>query len=386
VPLPSFARGLTCPKSERKGELALARRVKGKILRRGIVLMSIATDANPTVLAPSARIPIFAGLAIYLAMLALGWWVLSVFMPDRLNFDLAGHGFIIRNIHDKILGNATLLLLILPFALWLEYALVGWEGCSFRDLLAPSASIKTDIAFLALDQAHLMGLVSRVMMLGASLISGVALRDWLQARTGYSIDTSYLPLWLQILVYFHVYSFFDYWAHRLGHTHWFWPLHRYHHAAKDFCVVNAARNHPAGFAGIFLINIPMPLLGASQQAMIWVNVATIALGFAIHSRIQSDWGWVGRCLLQSPAHHRLHHKLDMSQPTGFFGMIPLWDHLFGGWSKTATQADVAIGVDTVYRHGFWLLPDLLRDYCDFWKGLVGRRILSPSERASHIAK
>jgi len=38
-------------------------------------------------------------------------------------------------------------------------------------------------------------------------------------------------------------------------------------------------------------------------------------------------------------------------------------------------------VDTPYRQGFWLAPDLLRDYCDFWKGLVGRRTLAPSELA-----
>jgi sterol desaturase/sphingolipid hydroxylase (fatty acid hydroxylase superfamily) len=348
--------------------------------------MSIAMDAVPTAPRPITRFPIYAGLAFYLTLLAAGWWVLLVCLPDRLNIDLAGHDFIIQNVHDKILANAVLLLLILPSALWLEYAMVGWEECSLRALFSPTASMKTDLAFLALDQAHVMGLAGRVMMLGASLISGVALRDWLRARTGFWIDTSSLPLWLQILVYFHVYSFFDYWAHRLGHTRWFWPLHRYHHAAEDFCVVNAARIHPAGFVGIFLINIPMPLLGASQQAMIWVNVVTIAFGFAIHSRIQSNWGWVGRYLLQSPGHHRLHHKLDMSQPTGFFGMIPLWDRVFGGWSETATRAEVAIGVDTAYRHGVWLLPDLLRDYCDFWKGLVGLRALSPSERASHIAK
>jgi hypothetical protein len=59
-------------------------------------------------------------------------------------------------------------------------------------------------------------------------------------------------------------------------------------------------------------------------------------------------------------------------------MTPLWDRLFGGWSDTATPR-VPIGVDTPYRHGLWLLPDLLRDYCDFWKGLVGRRTIYPSE-------
>ena len=51
-------------------------------------------------------------------------------------------------------------------------------------------------------------------------------------------------------------------------------------------------------------------------------------------------------------------------------MMPLWDHLFGGWSERR-DANVAVGVDTPYRQGFWLMPDLLRDYWDFWKGLVG---------------
>ena len=182
-----------------------------------------------------------------------------------------------------------------------------------------------------------------------------------------------------MIVYFTVYSFFDYWAHRLGHTKYFWPLHRYHHSAEDFSVLNALRIHPAGFAGIFFINIPMPLLGATPEAMIWVNVATVMLGFVIHSRMESGFGWVGRYIIQSPLHHRLHHKLDMTEATGFFGMMPLWDHLFGGWSERR-DPNVVVGVDTPYRQGFWVMPDLLRDYWDFWKGLVGRRTLSPSEK------
>jgi sterol desaturase/sphingolipid hydroxylase (fatty acid hydroxylase superfamily) len=343
--------------------------------------MTIALDAA------EARMPravpralLLAGFALYAALLAAAWWAMSATIPDHLMLGVAGHVFTIKNIHDKLLGNAALMLMILPSALWLEYAVMGWEKSSLRALLAPTASMKTDMAFLLLDQAHLMGLVGRVMMLGLSILSGVALRDALAAKTGFQVDPSAVPLPLQVLLYFYVYSFFDYWAHRLGHTRWFWPLHRYHHAAEDFCVINAARIHPAGFAGIFFINIPMPLLGATPEAMIWVNVATVALGFVIHSRIESGMGWIGRYVIQSPLHHRLHHKLDMSQPTGFFGMTPLWDHLFGGWSERR-DANVAIGVDTPYRQGFWLAPDLLRDYCDFWKGLVGRRALAPSELA-----
>jgi len=342
--------------------------------------MTIASEGVPSTPCLSFRFLVAAAFAAYAALIAALWWLVANQVPDQLTLTLFGHALHLKNLRDKILGNASLIAVILPAALWLECAAIGWEKSSARALLRPTASMKTDLAYFLLDQAHVTGVIGRIMMLGASVISGVALRDWLAARTGLAIDPSGLPLWLQVAIYFHVYSFFDYWAHRLGHTRWFWPLHRYHHAAEEFCVVNGARLHPAGFVGIFLLNIPMPLLGASPEVMIWVNVLTIALGFVIHSRMESGFGWAGRWLVQSPLHHRLHHKLDMTTPTGFFSMTPLWDRLFGGWSETATPR-VAIGVDTPYRHGLWLLPDLLRDYCDFWKGLVGRRTIYPSEQA-----
>jgi sterol desaturase/sphingolipid hydroxylase (fatty acid hydroxylase superfamily) len=205
------------------------------------------------------------------------------------------------------------------------------------------------------------------------------LRAWLLARTGFAVNLSVLPLAAQVPLCFLAYTFFDYWAHRAGHTKLFWPLHRYHHAATEMVVINGGRIHPAGFLGIFFLNIPMPLLGAGAQTMLWVNLAVTVLGFLIHSRLETDFGWIGRHVIQSPRHHRLHHKLDMTEATGFFAMMPVWDRLFGGWMDQ-NQANVAIGVDTGYRHGFWIVPDLLRDYRDFWLGLIGRRALSPSER------
>jgi sterol desaturase/sphingolipid hydroxylase (fatty acid hydroxylase superfamily) len=345
--------------------------------------MTIAADsADARFSLPSwmPRALILAGFLVYAGILAATWWAISGRLPEQIALSLAGHAFAIKHIHDKLLSTGAVLLLILPFAFWIECAVTGWQKCSLRALLAPTASMKTDISFFLMEQVHLTGMIGRVLMLGLSIISGVALRDWLARRTGFAVDPSALPLVLQVILYFYVYSFFDYWAHRLGHTKWFWPLHRYHHSAKDFCVINGGRIHPAGFVGIFSINIPMPLLGATPEAMIWVNVVTSVLGFLIHSRMETGFGWLGRYVIQSPLHHRLHHKLDMSTPTGFFGMTPIWDHLFGGWSE-ACERNVVVGVDTPYRQGFWVMPDLLRDYWDFWKGLVGRRTLSPSELA-----
>ena len=318
------------------------------------------------------RAMVITGLAAYAAVLAAVWWGVTHLLPDHVALTLLGRTHDLKDVHQRIISNVALILLILPSALWIECAVVGWERSSTRQMIvARTSSIKTDLACLFLGQAHVLVMVGRLMTLGASMLSGLWIRDWLAAALGLTIDPSALPLVLQVAVYFFVYSFFDYWTHRLDHSRYFWPLHRYHHAADDFCVVNSTRTHPAAFTAIFLINMPMAVLGASPLVMVYVNVATIALGFLIHSRIDSNFGWIGRWIIQSPTHHRLHHVLDISKGVGHFGMAPIWDHLFGTWRGDADQS-LVIGVETPYRHGFWIGPDLLRDYLDFWKGFVRR--------------
>ena len=311
-------------------------------------------------------------LVLYASLLALGWRMLSPLLPDQITLSLLGHGKTVSDVHARLLRDGGLILGILPFALWVEWMAVGWSRCSLRRMLtAPTASMRTDMTLMVLGSGHVLDLIGKVMVLGASLISGIAIRDWLKAETGFAIDPTGLPFVVQLVLFFYLASFFDYWTHRIDHTRWFWPIHRYHHSAEDFCVVTSARQHPAAFTGLFVINIPMALLGASAEVMIYVNVLVTTVGFLIHSQMLSDWGWVGRWVIQSPQHHRLHHKLDMTEKTGHFSITPIWDRLFGTWYDNARKYP-EIGVAKPYRHGVWFVPDLLRDYADFWKGLFVR--------------
>ncbi|WP_304169344.1 sterol desaturase family protein [Phenylobacterium aquaticum] len=327
------------------------------------------------------RVAILLGFIVYAALLAGAWWGLSPRLPDRLTVQLLGHDISVGNVRDRVLSAGMLMLAILPFALWLEWLVVGWARSSTRRMLfARTRSIKTDLALLVLAQGQVLDLLGRLMMLGASMISGGWIRDWLSANTGFTVDPTGLPIPLQVVIYFYVYTFFDYWTHRLDHSRWFWPLHRYHHSAEDFCVATSARQHPAAFTVIFMINVPLAILGAPPAVMLYVNVVATTVGFLIHSQLTSDWGWVGRWIIQSPLHHRAHHKLDMSEPTGHFAMAPVWDHLFGTWRGAADPA-LAIGVDTPYRHGFWVAPDLLRDYWHFLTGRHARALARQSPPA-----
>ena len=324
-----------------------------------------------------ARSAVILSFLAYVALMGAGWWAVLKVVPSHLSFTVLGRTLATDSAHDHI-NNIALIFLLLPSALWIEAVAVGWSRSSARQLVfAPTASLKTDLACFFLGQAHVLDVVGRLMMLGASMISGAWIHDWLKGATGWEIGPAPLPMPLQVAFYFLVYSFFDYWTHRIDHSRLFWPLHRYHHSAEDFGVITAGRQHPAAFTGLFVVNLPMAIMGAPADVMIYVNVLVVGVGFLIHSKIDANWGWVGRWVIQSPNHHRLHHKLDMSHPTGHFAVVPIWDRLFGTWYGDA-DASIAIGVDTPYRHGLFVPRDMLRDYWHFWVGFLGGRNDGPA--------
>ena len=110
--------------------------------------------------------------------------------------------------------------------------------------------------------------------------------------------------------------------------------------------------------------LPLAVLNAPLSLFTGMAFGTSLLRLVIHSRIDSNFGWIGRWLLQSPVDHRLHHRLDSGRQACNFGLFPVWDRLFGTWREGGSQK-IAIGVAEPYRHGAWILPDMWRDYREF---------------------
>jgi sterol desaturase/sphingolipid hydroxylase (fatty acid hydroxylase superfamily) len=319
------------------------------------------------------RAALVAGFIAYAAAAGAAWWLSLRLIPAELSLTILGKTLHTASVHDH-LNNIFLVFLLLPTALWIECVVVGWPGSSLRQLLfARTPSLNTDLAVFVLGQGHVLDIAGRVLMLGASMISGAWLHEAIATHTGVNLGPPPLPFAVQLPLYFALYSFFDYWTHRIDHTRFMWPLHRYHHSAEDFGVVTSVRQHPVTFTAIFIVNFPLAALGAPANVMIYVNVLVVGLGLLIHGKIDADWGWIGRWLVQSPNHHRAHHKLDMTNPTGHFGIAPFWDHVFGTWYEDKPDPKLAIGVDTPYSHGFFVPRDMLRDYAHFWMGWFGGR-------------
>jgi sterol desaturase/sphingolipid hydroxylase (fatty acid hydroxylase superfamily) len=292
------------------------------------------------------------------------------FAPQELTVQLFGRSFTLHDIHQKIIDSATTLLVVLPLMVFAEMLFVGWEKSALKRMLfSRSASIRMDLAIVIADESRILRIIGKLMTFGLTAAFGIWVHDRLSAALGFNIGLDFLPYWFQFAAFFVLYTFFDYWTHRFNHLPQFWPLHRYHHSTQDFCVITANRQHPAALTGIFLINMPLAVLGAPAEVLVKIYLTVSVIGYLIHSGIDSDWGWFGRWIIQSPLHHRQHHVLEKAQWGTNFGIMPIWDHLFGTYANPA-NADTPIGVDTPYNQGLGFLKDVVRDYVDFWLGLA----------------
>ena len=326
------------------------------------------------------RVAVMIGFGLYLLGLAAAAWASVQWLPDRLAFTLMGHPVLVGELHRRLLTKGLVLALIVPAVFAAEMACVGWSDSSLRQLVVRrTPSSRTDLSCFIIWQTPVMTALTAVMTFGLALLSGAWLHNRLCEITGMSWSIASAPVLFQFVIVFMVYTFFDYWNHRIDHSPYFWPLHRYHHAADDFTVLNSARTHPASFTGVIGATLPAALLCAKPSVVIDINLFVMALRYVIHSRINSDFGWVGRYLIQSPLHHRRHHGLEQSESGSHFSLVPLWDHLFGTW-RGDTDPSRAIGVTDPYRHGAWLAPDLWRDYRAFWEGLGRAAVSSMSRR------
>ncbi len=158
-----------------------------------------------------------------------------------------------------------------------------------------------------------------------------------------------LPVWALIFLPLVIYLTleFGYWlAHyMLHHIPWLWEFHKVHHSAEIMTPLTEWRQHPVEY---FLVPLVMGMSTAVVLAIIeWVfgpnltfallwNPNLILLVFVVtylhlrHSHIKlSATGWLGY-ILQSPAHHQIHHSTDprhFDKNLGF--CLSVWDYVFG---------------------------------------------------------
>jgi len=147
------------------------------------------------------------------------------------------------------------------------------------------------------------------------------------------IDMSSLPNWLQLIIFFVLLDFVQWFTHVMLHKFPFlWNFHKVHHSVKEMGFAAHLRYHwmenilykPLKTFGVMILGGFEP-----SQAFI-VHFVSIAIGHFNHANIKITWG-VFKYLFNNPVMHLYHHAYTL--PKDKFGVnfgisLSLWDYLF----------------------------------------------------------
>jgi sterol desaturase/sphingolipid hydroxylase (fatty acid hydroxylase superfamily) len=275
----------------------------------------------------------------------------------------------VANLHTYFFKYSIVGGIVVPIILFTEWLCVGRDRSSLYSMFRNrSWSGRSDLICFVLTHLRLLRIPQIIFTFGFALISGSMISSFVTRHLFPGFVGFSPPAYLAYPLYFLLYTLFDYLAHRVDHSRYFWPLHRFHHAAEEFNVFTADRGHPASaFTQSGLKIFPLALLGVPPDAVIDIGILIAVINYLNHSRIDWDFGWFGRYVIQSPLHHQLHHSRALRRPCNL-SICPIWDRLGGTW-RDVTTSSIKLGTSVSYRHGAFIVPDLLRDYRDFLRGL-----------------
>ena len=186
-------------------------------------------------------------------------------------------------------------------------------------------------------------------LLGMSSLAGLAdiSLHGMQAVFGPGAPDHALPLWAAVIIPVVLYLALElgYWLSHwlLHHVPWLWEFHKVHHSAEVMTPLTEWRQHPVEF---FQVPLVMGIVSALVLAPIeWLfgrdlqgawSPGLILFGFCLtlvhlrHSHVKLNApGWLGY-IIQSPAHHHIHHSTDprhFDRNLGF--CLSVWDWAFG---------------------------------------------------------
>ena len=173
-------------------------------------------------------------------------------------------------------------------------------------------------------------------------------------------DMGHWPQWVQLLVFFIILDFVQWFTHVLLHKYpVLWEFHKVHHSVKEMGFAAHLRYH-------WMENIlykPLKTLGVMvlggfepEQAYI-VHFAAIAIGHFNHSNIKLTYGAL-KYVLNNPVMHLYHHAYTI--PEGSYGVnfgisLSIWDYIFKTNFIPEDSGKIELGFpgDERLPKGFW---------------------------------
>lgn len=190
---------------------------------------------------------------------------------------------------------------------------------------------------------HILG--KRLLILLPVFFLGEAVFSWIYSKR---LLTLALDSPLNYLLLFLLLEFFFYWQHRIRHrVRVFWATHSVHHASQR---LNFATGSITGWIDLLpelahkAFFLPLFFVGFSPE-VIWAGWLTnVFFQLWYHNEWIPRLGWL-EYILNTPAHHRLHHAKNPGYESGNFGaLLIIFDRLFGTLLKEKEGVTLEYGI------------------------------------------
>ncbi len=255
------------------------------------------------------------------------------------------------------------------FSILLELAIVGWEKSSLKKIMVFKKSVRTDIIFFLMNAFKLYDLVTIGLSFGICHFITYFISKTIQLDLILEIKNYYV----EFFILFMVSDIKTYYAHYLLHRFpLLWQLHEFHHSATDLCLFTRYRDHFLERALRRLLDVlPVVILGSTIKTYLMLQVVLELHKLLVHSNIKSDWGWIGKYIIVSPAAHQIHHsKKPEHYDKNFGNTLIFWDRLFGTYYKPEPVKALGIPNNEYNKKGF--LMDIFTSIHKFSRKIITR--------------
>lgn len=177
------------------------------------------------------------------------------------------------------------------------------------------------------------------------------------------LDLSALPLWSQLLIFFILNDFVQWFTHVMLHRFEFlWRFHRVHHSVTEMGFAAHLRYH--WMENIFykpLKTLAVMVIGGFEpEQAFFVHFIAITIGHLNHANIKLTFGPL-KYLINNPVMHLYHHAkyLPEGQMPGVnFGIsLSIWDYIFKtNYIPQSEDGSYELGFDGIEdfpKHNFW---------------------------------
>jgi sterol desaturase/sphingolipid hydroxylase (fatty acid hydroxylase superfamily) len=143
-----------------------------------------------------------------------------------------------------------------------------------------------------------------------------------------------------------VWDLWQYWIHRLQHTHiLLWETHKFHHSETALNSSTVARHHILNHILFLALYPPVLLLfGSLTPHFIATFVMFRLWGFVNHMNVRLNFGGL-TTIISGPQWHRIHHSVYREhQDKNFAAFFPFIDILFGTYYRPRKDEYPATGL------------------------------------------